>query len=200
MSAQIDRTEQPLSSPSSSPATASPAALIITAIEGIETTAAPLAEQLKATVEIAATRATALRLLARRGYSVVILDQILADSDPDGADLIWKHAGVAIPLQINFALAGCARLEREIKAALARRLREQQLAGAAASAAIDGELKNAITGFLLESRLALAETGIPPGVESRLRTLAEIADRMRERLLPNAGQDTTAVSLRADRK
>jgi hypothetical protein len=200
MSTQIDRTEQPLSSPSSSPATASPAALIITAIEGIETTAAPLAEQLKATVEIAATRATALRLLARRGYSVVILDQILADSDPDGADLIWKHAGVAIPLQINFALAGCARLEREIKAALARRLREQQLAGAAASAAIDGELKNAITGFLLESRLALAETGIPPGVESRLRTLAEIADRMRERLLPNAGQDTTAVSLRADRK
>jgi hypothetical protein len=200
MSAQTDRTEQPLSSPSSSPATASPAALIITAIEGIETTAAPLAEQLKATVEIAATRATALRLLARRGYSVVILDQILADSDPDGADLIWKHAGVAIPLQINFALAGCARLEREIKAALARRLREQQLAGAAASAAIDGELKNAITGFLLESRLALAETGIPPGVESRLRTLAEIADRMRERLLPNAGQDTTAVSLRADRK
>jgi hypothetical protein len=200
MSAQADRTEQPLSSPASSPATAQPGALIVTAIEGIETTAATLAQQLRATVEIAATRATALRLLARRSYSVVILDQILADSDPDGADLIWKDAGVAIPLQVNFALAGSARLVREIKAALTRRQREQQLAGAAATAAIDSELKNAITGFLLESRLALAEEGIPPGVESRLRNLAEIADRMRERLVRGVSLDSTTVSLRTDHK
>jgi hypothetical protein len=200
MSAQADRTEHPASSPASSPATAQPGALIVTAIEGIETTAATLAQQLRATVEIAATRATALRLLARRSYSVVILDQILADSDPDGADLIWKDAGVAIPLQVNFALAGSARLVREIKAALTRRQREQQLAGAAATAAIDSELKNAITGFLLESRLALAEEGIPPGVESRLRNLAEIADRMRERLVPGVSPDSTTVSLRTDHK
>ncbi len=200
MSAQADRTEHPASSPASSPATAQPGALIVTAIEGIETTAATLAQQLRATVEIAATRATALRLLARRSYSVVILDQILADSDPDGADLIWKDAGVAIPLQVNFALAGSARLVREIKAALTRRQREQQLAGAAATAAIDSELKNAITGFLLESRLALAEEGIPPGVESRLRNLAEIADRMRERLVPGDSPDSTTVSLRTDHK
>lgn len=200
MSAQADRTEHPASSPASSPATAQPGALIVTAIEGIETTAATLAQQLRATVEIATTRATALRLLARRSYSVVILDQILADSDPDGADLIWKDAGVAIPLQVNFALAGSARLVREIKAALTRRQREQQLAGAAATAAIDSELKNAITGFLLESRLALAEEGIPPGVESRLRNLAEIADRMRERLVPGDSPDSTTVSLRTDHK
>lgn len=197
MSAQLNRTENPQSS---SQPTSQPAALIITAIEGIETTAAALAAQLKATVEIAASRATALRLLARRSYSIVVLDQMLADSDPDGTDLIWKNAGVAIPLQISFALAGSARLEREIRAALARRQREQQLAGTAATAAIDVELKNAITGFLLESRLALAEEGIPPRVESRLRTLAEMAGRLRERLLPNALPDSTSVSLRVLQK
>jgi hypothetical protein len=196
MRAQLNRTEHPQSSPASS----QPAALIITAIEGIESTAAALAAQLKATVEIAASRATALRLLARRNYSIVVLDQILADSDPEGADLVWKHAGVAMPLQINFALAGSARLEREIRAALTRRQREQQLAGAAATAAIDAELKNAITGFLLESRLALAEQGIPPGVESRLRTLAEMADQLRERLVPRQPEDTTTVSLLASPK
>jgi hypothetical protein len=197
MSAQLNRTENPQSS---SQPTSQPAALIITAIEGIETTAAALAAQLKATVEIAASRATALRLLARRSYSIVVLDQMLADSDPDGTDLIWKNAGVAIPLQISFALAGSARLEREIRAALARRQREQQLAGTAATAAIDVELKNAITGFLLESRLALAEEGIPPRVESRLRTLAEMAGRLRERLLLNALPDSTSVSLRVLQK
>jgi hypothetical protein len=175
-------------------------ALIITAIEGIESTAAALAAQLKATVEIAGSRATALRLLARRTYSIVVMDQILADSDPEGADLVWKHAGVAMPLQINFALAGSARLEREIRAALTRRQREQQLAGAAATAAIDSELKNAITGFLLESRLALAEQDIAPGVESRLRTLAEMADRLRERLVLRPSEDTTTVSLLASPK
>jgi hypothetical protein len=83
---------------------------------------------------------------------------------------------------MSFALAGSERLEREVRTALARRQREVQLAAAAASAALDTELKNAVTGFLLESQLALAETEIPPQIESRLRTLAAMADRMRVRL------------------
>ncbi len=184
------------SSPSGSPASA----LIVTAMEDVETTAAALAGQLNATIEIATSRSTALRLLTRRSYSIVVVDQMLADPDPEAADLIWKHAGVAIPLQINFALAGRARLEREMRAALARRCREQQLAESAAAAVIDVELKNAITGFLLESQLALKEEGIPPGVEGHLRTLAEMADRLRDRLTPNAARDSTGVSLSTIRK
>jgi hypothetical protein len=193
MSANPGRSENPLPLPQQ-------AALIITANEAIETTAAALAAQLKMTVEVAASRATALRLLSRRSYSIVVLDQILAESDPDGADLIWKNAGVAIPLQLNFALAGSARLEREVRAALGRRQREQQLAVAAAAAAVDDELKNAITGFLLESQLALAEENIPPRVENRLRILAEMASRLRERVLPTVPGGTTTVSLLAPQK
>jgi signal transduction histidine kinase len=176
---------------------AQPAALIITTIEGIETTAAALAAQMKLTVEIAANRTAAVRLLGRRGYSIVVLDQILADTDAEGADLIWKNAGVAIPLQLNFALAGSARLEREIRAALTRREREQVLAVAAARAAVDAELKNAITGILLESRLALAEENLPPRVENRLKTMALMADRLRERLVLAVSHDTTSGSLLA---
>jgi|HubBroStandDraft_4_1064222.scaffolds.fasta_scaffold86079_2 hypothetical protein len=174
---------------------AQPAALIVTAIEGIEITAAALAAQLKLTVEIAASRAAAVRLLSRRGYAIVVLDQNLADSDAEGADLIWKNAGVAIPLQLNFALAGSARLEREIRAALVRRERERGLAVAAARAAVDAELKNAITGILLESRLALAEENLPPRVENRLKTLALMADGLRERLVLTVAHDTTSGSL-----
>lgn len=157
-------------------------ALIVTAIDGIEETAAAVASRLALTVEIASSRAAALRLLDRRGYAVVIVDQMLADSDPEGADLVWKAAGLAIPLQISFALAGTARMEREVRAALARRQREQQQAAAAASAAVDAELKNAVTSFLLESQLALAEEGLSSAVEGRLRNLVEIAARMRDRL------------------
>jgi len=175
-------------------------ALIVTTIEGIEENAAALAAQLNLTVEIASSRAAALRLLARRSWTVLILDQILADSDPEGAELLWKSAGTAVPLQINFALASSTRLEREVRAALARRQREQQLAGAAAAAAVDADLKDAITGLLLESRLALAEPGIPPHIQSRLRAMAEIADRLRDRLGPTAPETTTTVSLLAAHK
>jgi hypothetical protein len=164
------------------------AALIITNIEEMEATAATLAARLELTVEIASSRAAAVRLLNRRTYAVVILDQNLAEADREGADLVWKGAGLAIPLQVNFALAGSARLEREIRAALLRRQREQQQARAAAAAALDAELKNAVTGFLLESRLALEETGVPPPLADRLRRLAEMAEAMRERL-GNPGGD-----------
>jgi len=182
------------------PAASQPAALIITASEGVEATGSALAGQLKLTIEIASSRATALRLLGRKGYAIVVLDQNLAESDPDGTDLIWRSAGVAIPLQMNFALTGSARLEREVRAALARRQREQQLASTAAITAVDAELKNAITGFLLESRLALAEENIPPQVENRLKTLADMAGRLRERLLPTVPGCTTTVSLSASQK
>ena len=130
----------------------------------------------------------------------MVVDQILADSDPEGCELIWKNAGTALPLQINFALAGSARLEREIRGALARREREKQLAWAAAAAAMDDEVKNAITGFLLESQLALGEVNLPPRVESRLRRLAEIADQLRERVQPTVARDTTSVPLIAPPK
>jgi hypothetical protein len=158
------------------------AALMVTGLEGTEAIAAELAGRLGITVEIAATRSTALRLLERRSYAVVILDQQLADADPEGVDWVWAQAGLAIPLQISFALSGSARVEREVRAALARRQHETQLATAAAAARLDAEIKNAVTGFLLESQLALSEAGIPPGIEIRLRTLAGIAGRLRERL------------------
>jgi hypothetical protein len=193
MSASLNHTRN-------APAASPQAVLIVTATDGIDTTAAALASHLGLTVEIAASRAAALRLLARRGYAAVILDQILADSDPDGCDLIWKNAGIAVPLQINFAFAGSARLEREIRGALTRREREQQLAMAAATAAIDAELKNAITGFLLESRLALAERNIPPQIENRLQTLVEMANRLRDHLQPTVPEGTTTVSLLAPQK
>ena len=103
-------------------------------------------------------------------------------------------------MQINFALAGSVRLEREIRSALTRRERERQIALAAATAAVDAELKNAITGVLLEARLALAEENVPPRIASRLRTLEEMAGRLRNRLLPTVPQDTTSVSLLASQK
>jgi hypothetical protein len=160
--------------------------LMVTPLEGVETAAAALAEKLSLAVDVASTRTAALRLLTRRSYAAVILDQMLVEADPEGAELIWKGAGLAIPIPISFALAGATRVEREVRAALARRRRETLIASAAAAAALDAEIKNAVTCLLLESQLALAEA--PPQIAGRLQTLAGIAENLRRRLAaPAAG-------------
>lgn len=171
-----------MSTNGTNPASSALRILIVTPLDGIDAAASPLGNRLAAKVERAATRSAAVRMLERKSYSAVVLDQIIADSDPEGADVVWKHSGLAVPLQVNLAIAGTERLERELRAALARRQREQQLAEEAASAALDVEFKNAVTAFLLEAQLALREEGIPPGVQNRLRTIEAIADRVRAKL------------------
>jgi hypothetical protein len=40
----------------------------------------------------------------------VVVDETMAECDPAAAEAIWERSGLAIPLQINFALSGAARL------------------------------------------------------------------------------------------
>jgi hypothetical protein len=98
------------------------------------------------------------------------------------AELLWKHSGLAVPLQINFALLGCARLGREVKAALARREQEQSLAMRAATSIIENELKSTVTGLLLQSELALAEPAVPPHLATKLKMMVELAGTLRRQL------------------
>lgn len=161
--------------------------LLVTLIEEIDAGVAEIADHLGVSIEIAGGRAAALRLLERKSYSVVVLDQMLADTDPQGADLLWRHCGLAVPLQTGLPVGGGARLERELRMALARREREQELARLAASAELDTKMKNAVTAFLLESQLALQENGLSPQVEERLRTMSRIADELRSDLQKSTG-------------
>jgi hypothetical protein len=156
--------------------------LMITSIAGAENCAASLARHLGLPVEIATSRKLGLAALRRREYATVIVDDSIAEGDPAGAELLWKHSGLAVPLQINFALLGCARLGREVKAALARREQEQSLAMRAATSIIENELKSTVTGLLLQSELALAEPAVPPHLATKLKMMVELAGTLRRQL------------------
>jgi hypothetical protein len=156
--------------------------LIVSGIEGARNCAAVVGAQLGAEVEVAEGRKAALAALRRHEFSAVVIDETLAECDPSAAEAIWEHAGLAIPLQINFALSGAARLIREIRAALHRRDREQSLARRAAAAAMEGELKNTVAGLLLHSQLALSGNEIPPAIADKLRVLADLAGNLRQQL------------------
>jgi hypothetical protein len=155
---------------------------MISTMDGAEHCAQWIAGQLGSHVEVAATRRAGLAALRRSEFGVVVVEESLAEADPDWADQVWGLAGLAMPVQVNFAISGCARLSREVKAALMRRDGEQAVARRAAVTEIENDLKSAVTGLLLESQLALREPAIPPSLEPKLRHLVELAGALRERL------------------
>jgi DNA-binding NtrC family response regulator len=102
--------------------------LMVTGIEGVRSCAAAVGAQLGLEVEVAEGRKAALAALRRREFVVLVIDDTLAECDPAAAEKICESAGLAIPMQINFAVSGAARLVREIRAARSRREREQTVA------------------------------------------------------------------------
>jgi len=156
--------------------------LIVTGIEGARNCAAVVATQLGMEVEVAEGRKAALAALRSKEYLAVVIDDTLAECDPVAAERICESAGLAIPMQINFAVSGAARLTREIRAALYRRTREQEVARRAAAAAMEAELKNTVAGLVLQSQLALTGAEIPAPVAERLRVVADLAGSLRRQL------------------
>jgi len=156
--------------------------LLVTGIEGARNCADVIAKQLETEVEVAEGRRVALGFLRQREFAAVVVDETVATCDPAAAEAIWERAGLAIPLQINFALSGAARLIREIRAALHRREREQMLARRAAAEAVESELKATLAGLLLQSELALSSTEPASPVAEKLRLVASLAGDLRRQL------------------
>jgi signal transduction histidine kinase len=161
--------------------------LLIARIEGLENCARALEQQIGCVVEAAPGRDEGLEALRRREFGIVVVEQCLAESDPVWADQIWSQLGFAVSLEVNFAISGCARLAREVKAALSRRDGEQAIARRAVARELEDELKSSLTGLLLQSELALREPAVPKALEPKLRQMVEMAGGIRERLRRKAG-------------
>ena len=156
--------------------------LMITAIAGAENCATVLSKQFGLAVETARSRKEGLAALRRREFAIIIVDQSLVEQPDNGMDSLLKHAGLAVPLEINFAISGCGRVVREVRAALMRREREKDMALSAAVSSIRSDLRDGIAGLLLQAQLALVEPGITPPLTERLHLLLELASNLRQRL------------------
>ena len=165
--------------------------LMVAGIEGARNCADVVAKHLGMEAEVADGRKAALAILRQRVFAAVVVDETIAECDPVAADAIWDRAGLAIPVQVNFALSGTARLIREIRSALRRRDREQMLARQAAAEAIESELKGTLAGLLLQSELALSSSDAGSPVAERLRVVADLAGNLRNKLAsPAARRDS----------
>ncbi len=157
-------------------------ALLVTGMEGAANCAQALQSLLGITVEAASGRRAALTALRKREYDLVVVDDSMADADPAGADPLWEAIGMALPVTVNFALSGTERVAREMRAALHRRQREQELARRAAATALETELKSTVAGLLLHSQLALATDPLPEPIAGKLRMVADLAGSLRDQL------------------
>jgi hypothetical protein len=156
--------------------------LIISPMTEASQVAAALSSALGCTVKLAAGHRAGVTELRHRDYSVVVVDDCMAETNPAATEVLWQSFGMAVPVQINFALHGSSRLAREVQAAIGRREQQQVLAMRAAASLLENELKSTVTGLLLQSQLALAEPQLTPKLTGKLELVAELAGSLRRRL------------------
>ena len=149
--------------------------ILLHAAEPAATAAAEaLRKRLSAAVEVATTLGDCKQALGKRGFSVLLLEESLSTVASEKVEVLFRSAGPALVMEINFALVSADRVVRQVQAALRRQVHDQQLARVAAREALRQDVNAALTGLLLEAQLALrhVEPGLVPALE-RLVNLAE---------------------------
>ena len=162
--------------------------LVVVKMEGAENFARVLGQQVGARVVVADGRRAALAALRAAEYGVVVVEEAMVEDNPVWSEQVWLQAGLAMPVTVNFALSGAARVTREVKAALTRRDAEHVLARRAVAVEMENDLKSSVTGLLLESQLALREPKIAAPLETKLRHMVAMATDLRQRLAAQGGR------------
>jgi DNA-binding NtrC family response regulator len=133
-------------------------------------------------VNLALSVRQAARMLQTGTYSAVVIDQNLMDPDPLAIESMLERAGGAVPVHVNFAVHSAERLAREVRIGLRRAEFERMAAMRAATQNLRTELRDAVTGILLSTDLALAHRDLPAGAMAKIQAVRDIADAMRKQL------------------
>lgn len=133
-------------------------------------------------VKIAATLGQAAALLKANEFAALVIDQQFQEADPDEADRVLLHMGMATPLYINFAISGIERVIRELRTALHRRKKEMLIARQGAEQKLRNELKDTVTALLLSCEIALQVPTLPAAAEVKLRAVDTLARAVREKI------------------
>ena len=133
-------------------------------------------------VELCSDLHEAVTRLATQEFSAVVLDQLVLDAQPDEADAVFKNLGSAVPVYVNFAIAGIARVTRELRSALQRRRREVLAAKQDAQQALRQELNNTVTALLLSCEMALRVPDLPVQAENKMHDVEALAREVSAKL------------------
>lgn len=155
--------------------------LITASVNGAECASALDSSAPKPT-QIAPDIRTAIDRLRKSEYSAVVIDESMAETAAAQIDVLLKHLGTAVPVFVNMAISRKERVVRDVVTALRRVQREKDLARRSVEWELRNQLKADLTGILLSAQQALTVSTLPNAAEAKMKTVCELADRMKVRL------------------
>ncbi len=144
--------------------------------------AAALLAATRLPTELARDIRAALIRLREKEFTAVVLDESLLEPSAKTIDLLVKHLGRAVPVFVNLAVSRMERVIRDVQAALRRADQERSLARTAVEADLRSQIKGELTGILLWTQQALETPALPSAAEAKLKSVYEVADKIRARL------------------
>ena len=132
--------------------------------------------------EVASTVPLALSRMRAAEYEAIAVDQSLLEADFRAFDTLLNHCGMAMPIYVNLALHSAERIAREVQVALRRADQEKIVAMRAAERVLRNQLRDEVTGILLNSELALRQQSLPPEFAEKMRSVRQLAEKMRARM------------------
>jgi signal transduction histidine kinase len=133
-------------------------------------------------VHLVSSLSDAVTFARERHYTVVVIDEELAHSDPQTESALIHAACFAVPVYINFSICGTSRFVSEIKAAPRRHHAERVAAMRIASSELRHELRGAVTGILLSSELAMSVPELPRAAQVKIKFVHDLAQGIRRQL------------------
>ena len=141
-----------------------------------------LEQALGESVEVCESVRRASGLLRNNEYSAVLLDDPMVEAEGDALDVLLHHLGLAVPVYVNLAISNAERITRELRLALRRNRESRLIAIRAAESLLRSEIRDAVTGILLSTELAMRTPEMPPEAVERLSSVCQLASGIRSRL------------------
>jgi DNA-binding NtrC family response regulator len=136
--------------------------------------------------QVASDIRAALTCLRENEYQAVVMDESMTETSASQIDVVMKHLGTAIPVFVNLGVSRKDRVVRDVVTALRRVEAEKTFARKSVEWDLRSQLKADLTGIMLSAEQALAST-LPSAAEAKLKTVCELAERMKARLSTAGG-------------
>jgi len=154
--------------------------LIISASERRFELQTAIQESFRVAVSVAATFQEALSAVAICPYRAVVLDEGLSDLNPTTADQFLAHCNDELPIFVKLAITGVPRCVQQVRLAMRRFDREQEIAAISAQHSIRSQLRDALTSVLIYSQLALKTPGLPQEATKHLTSVLEAGEALQK--------------------
>jgi hypothetical protein len=133
-------------------------------------------------VEVCETVRKAVSMLRNNEYSAVVLDDPMVEVDGDALESLLNNIGLAVPVYVNLAVSNAERIARELRLALRRNRESRMIAIRAAESQLRSEIRDAVTGIMLSTELAMRTPEMPTDALEKLASVCQLAGNIRSRL------------------